>query len=65
MTQDQEDKMQRGPRQEKRLRRLPLMVQWLRICLTMQRTWDQSLVQEDPLAKGQLNPCATTTEPAL
>ena len=65
MTQDQEDKMQRGPRQEKRLRRLPLVVHWLRIYLTMQGTWDQSLAQEEPLAKGQLNPCATTTEPVL
>ena len=40
MTQDQEDKMQRGPRQEKRLRRLPLMTRWLRICLTSEIRWD-------------------------
>ena len=40
------------------------MVQWLRICLPMQGTRVQSLVQEDPIhATEELNPCATTTEP--
>ena len=29
-----------------------LMVQWLRICLAMQGTWVQSLVQEDPTCQG-------------
>ena len=42
MTQDQEDKMQRGPRQEKRLRRLPLMTRWLRICLTSEIRRDRA-----------------------
>ena len=28
--------------------RASLVLQWLRICLPMQRTWVQSLVQEDP-----------------
>ena len=36
--------------------------QWLRICLAMQGTLVQSLVQED--ATGQLSPC-TTTEPVF
>ena len=29
-----------------------LVVQWLRICLPMQGTWVQSLVQEDPTGLG-------------
>ena len=28
-----------------------LMAQWLRICLSVQETWVQSLGQEDPLEK--------------
>ena len=28
-----------------------LMAQWLRICLSVQETWVQSLGQEDPLKK--------------
>ena len=35
-----------------------LVVQWLRICLPMQGTWVQSLVQEDP-------PCQGATKPAM
>ena len=29
-----------------------LVVQWLRICLAMQGTWVQSLVQKDPMCHG-------------
>ena len=32
--------------------RTSLVVQWLRICLPMQRTWVQSLVQEDSMHCG-------------
>ena len=42
---------------------LPLVVQWLRICLLMQGMWVQSLVWEDPTCHRQLSPCATATEP--
>ena len=33
-----------------------LVVQWLRICLTMQGTWVQALVQEDPTCHGATKP---------
>ena len=39
-----------------------LVVQWLRICLPMQRTWVQFLVWEDSSAMGQISPCSTPTE---
>ena len=42
-----------------------LMVQWIRICLPMRRTWVQSLVQIVTHAAEQLSPCTTTTEPKL
>ena len=32
------------------------MVQWLTICLPMQGTWVQSLVQEDPPCCGAIMP---------
>ena len=32
---------------------------------SMQETWVQSLVQEDPHAEGQLSPCATTIKPVV
>ena len=41
------------------------MVQWLRICLPMQRTWVCSLVQEDPAqahVPQLLSPRAPTAE---
>ena len=41
-----------------------LVVHWLRICLPVQGTWVQFLVQEDPTCVRQLSPWATTTEPA-
>ena len=41
------------------------MVQWVRICLAMQETAVQSLVQEDPHATEQQSPSATTAEPEL
>ena len=48
---------------KKQISRTSLMIQWLRICLPMQGTWVQSLVQEYPMhvphAVGQLNPCTT------
>ena len=40
-----------------------LVAQWLRICLPMQGTRVQALVQEHPTE--QLSPCATTTELVL
>ena len=42
--------------------RISLVFQWLRICLPMQGTQVQSLVQEAPHAVGQLSPCSTATE---
>ena len=47
---------------QKASRETSLVVQWLRICLAVQGTPVQSLVQEDPNALGQRSPCATTTE---
>ena len=38
------------------------MAQWLRICLPMQGRQVRALVREDPTAKEQLSPRATTTE---
>ena len=35
---------------------LSLVVQWLRICLSMQVTWVQSLVQEDLLCCRETKP---------
>ena len=42
---------------------LPLVVQWLRICLPMQGTWVRSQSQEDPTGLEAPMPCAATTEP--
>ena len=42
--------------------RSPLVVQWLRIHLPMQRTQVQSLAREDPTCHRALSLCATTTE---
>ena len=36
--------------------RASLVVQWLRICLSMQGTWVQSLVQEHPTCLGATKP---------
>ena len=33
-----------------------LVAQWLRIRLTMQRTWVRALVQEDPTCRGATKP---------
>ena len=33
-----------------------LVVQWLKICLPMQRTWAQSLVREDPTSHASAKP---------
>ena len=41
------------------------MVQWLRICPTMQRTSVWSLSRKIPHDTKQLSQCATTTEPLL
>ena len=41
------------------------MVQWLRICLSVQETWVQSLVWEDPTCRGVIKPICTTTELVL
>ena len=40
-----------------------LVVQWFRICLSMQGTRVQSLVQEDPTHLRATKPVGTTTEP--
>ena len=47
--------------------RASLMVQWLRICLPMQGTLVQSLVQEGSMCHGATNHGhhATATEPSL
>ena len=56
---------------KRQLSGISLVVQWLGICLPMQGTWVQYLVWEDPTCHGaakpvgQLNPWATTIEPAL
>ena len=36
--------------------------QWLKVCLLLQETRVQSLVQEDSICHRQLSPCATNTE---
>ena len=41
------------------------MVQWLRICLPMQGTQVQSLIEKIPHAADQLSPRDTTVEPVL
>ena len=41
-----------------------LVVQWLRVCLLMQGTWVQSLVQEDPTCHRQPSPSSTIKEAA-
>ena len=45
--------------------RASLVVQWLRICLAMQGTLVQSLVQEDPICHGASSPGTAITEPLL
>ena len=42
-----------------------LVVQWLRIYLSMWGTRVPSLVREIPRPAEQQNPCTTTAEPAL
>ena len=44
---------------------MSLVVQWLRICLPVQGTQVQSLVQEAPHAVGQLSPHSTAAEPKV
>ena len=36
--------------------RASLVVQWLRICLSVQETWVQSLVWEDPTCRRVIKP---------
>ena len=38
------------------MREASLVVQWWRICLPMQETWVQSLIQEDPTCCGAMKP---------
>ena len=48
------------------MERASLVIQWLTICLTIQGTGVQFLVQEDPTCYGATNPMhhnSTTTEP--
>ena len=40
-----------------------MVVQWQRIHLPVQETWDSSRVQEDPTSTKHLSPCTITTEP--
>ena len=53
---------------------ISLVVQWIRICLPMQRTWVQSLVLEGPTCRGATKPvhapqllslCSRAREPQL
>ena len=44
---------------------ISLVAQWLRIRLPMQGMQVRALVREDPTCRGELSPCATTTEPVL
>ena len=46
------------------LNRASLVVQWLRICLALQRTLVGPLVQEDPTGQGATKPLHSFTEPA-
>ena len=39
-----------------------LVVQWIRICLPVQGTWVQYLMQADSTCRGQLSLSAKTTE---
>ena len=41
-----------------------LVAQWLRICLAMQGTWVQSLLQEDPMSRMATKP-VQQLEPTL
>ena len=41
---------------QKQTHRASLVVQWLGICLPMQRTWVQALVWEDPTCRGATRP---------
>ena len=42
--------------QTKKIIKTSMMVQWLRVYLSVQRTWVQSLVQEDPTCRGAIRP---------
>ena len=42
-----------------------LGVQWVTVCLPMQETWVQSLVQDDSTCLRTTKPAPTTTEPEL
>ena len=50
---------QKDKRTRKRALGASLVAQWWRICLLMQETWVQSLIQEDPACLRQLSPCST------
>ena len=39
-----------------------LVIQWLTICLSMQRTWVRSLVREDPICNGATKPTHPATK---
>lgn len=45
--------------------RTSLLVQWVRVCLPMQRARIRFLVWEDPNFSWQLSSCPTTTGPVL
>ena len=53
---DQLNRGTKGKLQVKKYLRASLMVQWLRICLPMQGTQVQALVQEDPTCHGAATP---------
>ena len=50
---------------KKSIDRTSLVVQWLRLQLTMHGTWVQSLFWEDSMCLGATKPIHTTTEPEL
>ena len=53
----------KSSRTRKEQSRTSLVVQWLRILLAMQRTWDSIPGQGTKIPAEQLSPWATTTEP--
>ena len=49
----------------KKVLRISLVVQWIRIRLPVLGTWVQSLVWKDSTCLGAIEPCARTFEPQL
>ena len=58
-----EDGERRKERKKKKKEETLLVAEWIRICLSVHKTWVRFLVWKIPHATGPLSPCTTNIEP--